>query len=170
LGQYDYAGAAMVTFAFREGDVSLPPSGTGVLVPLGAPFGEETVLITAVTFLDRKWPHLKREGDVVLRVHVGRADDDRFGSFSDEALTQRTLTELATLLGHAQAPFETRVQRWSPGLPQYYPGHEGRVAAAKAAAARHHLALCGSTYDGVGIPASVGSGRSAATAITALLA
>jgi len=34
-------------------------------------------MTTAVTFLDRKWPHLRRDDDVIVRAHVGRIDDLR---------------------------------------------------------------------------------------------
>ena len=56
------------------------------------------MMVTAVTFLDRKWPRLAREDDVILRAHVGRIDDARFAELSDEALTQRVAEELAMLL------------------------------------------------------------------------
>jgi len=55
------------------------------------------------------------------------------------------------------------VQRWGGGLPQYRPGHAGRVAAARAALGElPGLALAGAAYDGVGIPACVASGETAA--------
>jgi oxygen-dependent protoporphyrinogen oxidase len=55
------------------------------------------------------------------------------------------------------------VQRWGGGLPQYTPGHLDRVALARAALGdRTGLALAGAAYDGVGIPACVASGESAA--------
>ena len=53
------------------------------------------------------------------------------------------------------------MQRWPAALPQYYLGHDTMVTNARAAAATIRVALCGSAYDGVGIPASIGSGRRA---------
>jgi oxygen-dependent protoporphyrinogen oxidase len=120
------------------------------------------MMVTAVTFLDRKWPRLAREDDVVLRAHVGRSDDTRFTELSDEELTQRVTEELAVLLPRFGAPAQSLVQRWPEGLPQYRVGHEQRVNAARAAARRYSFALAGNAYDGVGIPASIGSGRRAA--------
>ena len=64
---------------------------------------------------------------------------------------------------------ETRVQRWPRGLPQYYLGHDVLVASAKQAAAKLNIALAGSAYDGVGIPASIGSGRRGAREVIAML-
>ncbi len=43
------------------------------------------------------------------------------------------------------------------------------VTGARAAAARLGVALCGNTYDGVGIPACVGSGRRAGREVLEML-
>lgn len=163
LKQIESAGAAMVNFALVREKVTLPPSGTGILVPLRTSWaGEGPMIVTAVTFLDRKWPHLVRENDVVLRAHVGRNDDARWTAMSDEALTKRVGAELAVLLPRFGTPRETLVQRWPFGLPQYRLGHELLVDEARAASAKFAVALAGNAYDGVGVPASIGSGRRAA--------
>jgi oxygen-dependent protoporphyrinogen oxidase len=156
------AGAAMITFSVARGQVTLPPNGTGILVPLNTPWsGDGSMMTTAVTFLDRKWPHLRGESDVLLRVHVGRIDDLRWSELSDDQLVARASDELRVLISTAGAPLDALVQRWPDALPQYYIGHESMVKRARAAAALLGVALCGNAYDGVGIPASVGSGRRA---------
>ncbi|HWD95972.1 MAG TPA: protoporphyrinogen oxidase [Acidimicrobiales bacterium] len=157
------ASAAMVTFAVPRSEIELPIHGTGILVPLKTPWREgDSMIVTAVTFLDRKWPRLVREGDVILRAHVGRIDDARFAELSDEELTQRVSEELVVLLPRFGVPTDSVVQRWLEGLPQYRVGHQQRVDHARAAARRYAFALAGNAYDGVGIPASIGSGRRAA--------
>jgi oxygen-dependent protoporphyrinogen oxidase len=157
------ASAAMVTFAIPRSEIELPTHGTGILVPLNTAWrGSDSMMVTAVTFLDRKWPRLAREDDVILRAHVGRSDDARFSELSDEELTRRVADELASLLPRFGTPAESLVQRWPDGLPQYRVGHEQRVNAARAAARRFSFTLAGNAYDGVGIPASIGSGRGAA--------
>ncbi|MEO9181767.1 MAG: protoporphyrinogen oxidase, partial [Acidimicrobiales bacterium] len=163
------ASAAMITFNVSRNDVTLPGAGTGVLVPLRTPWTEGTMMVTAVTFLDRKWPHLRRSDSVLLRAHVGRSDDVRWSELTDEELTSRVTRELATLLGHFENPREYFVQRWPDGLPQYYLGHENLVTNARSAASAHRVALCGNAYDGVGVPASVGSGRRAASEVLGML-
>jgi oxygen-dependent protoporphyrinogen oxidase len=160
------ASAAMVTFSVNEAHITLPEHGTGVLVPLGTEWsGEGSMMVTAITLLDRKWPHLKREGDVLLRAHVGRSDDERFMELSDDELVARVAQELSVLLPHFASYDEALVQRWPQGLPQYYVGHVEMVRAARFAASGLKLALAGNTYDGVGVPASIGSGRAAAQGI-----
>lgn len=161
LSKVRSAGAAMITFSVARHAVTLPANGTGILVPLATPWsGEGTMMTTAVTFLDRKWPRLRREDDVLLRVHVGRIDDPRWAEMSDEQLVARAGAELHVLTS-AAAPLDALVQRWPDELPQYYVGHESMVKRARAAASAIGVTLCGSSYDGVGIPASVGSGRRA---------
>jgi oxygen-dependent protoporphyrinogen oxidase len=160
----------MVTFVFRASDTTLPPSGTGVLVPLATAWNEDIMMTTALTFLDRKWAHLRREGEVLVRAHVGRIDDRRGDVMSDDALVDRVRREITTLLTRVGPPLAARVQRWPQGLPQYYVGHNELVARARDALSPHAIRLAGNAYDGVGIPASIGSGRRAARELLDLLA
>jgi oxygen-dependent protoporphyrinogen oxidase len=164
------ASAAMLTFSVAREDIEVPAHGTGVLVPLGTAWsGEGSLMITAITLLDRKWPHLAREHDVLLRAHVGRIDDERAIGLDDEELTERVVSELRVLLGRFGPPLESLVQRWPSALPQYRVGHEQLVTEARRAASELRVSLAGMAYDGVGIPASVGSGRRAANEVLALL-
>jgi oxygen-dependent protoporphyrinogen oxidase len=170
LQRIDSAGAAMVTFSIPRDLVTLPPHGTGILVPLNTAWsGEGSMLVTAVTFLDRKWPHLRRDDDVLLRAHVGRSDDTRWNELDDDQLATRVSDELTALLSTWGAPSESLVHRSTGGLPQYRLGHDRLVDAARQAAARHGVTLAGNSYDGVGVPASIGSGRRAAREITELI-
>ena len=170
LGSVAYAAAAMVSASYPEATAALP-AGTGVLVPLGTPWaGGGTMIVTALTFLDRKWEHLRQPGRALVRAHVGRSDDQRYAAFDDEHLSARVADEVALLLGWSARPTEVHVQRFLPGLPQYRVGYLDLVARARAAAARGGVDLAGSTYDGVGIPAAIGSGRRAARAARARLA
>ena len=164
------AGAAMVTLVFDRGAVQLPEQGTGVLVPLATPWrAGGTMLVTALTFLDRKWAHLRRDQDVILRAHVGRIDDRRWEALEDAELSARVLEEVRLILAGTGEPTATLVQRWPEGLPQYYVGHDRLVGNARAAASNAGVELAGSTYDGVGIPASIGSGRRAGATVLARL-
>ena len=163
LGTVTSAGAAMVNLCLARRDLTLPEYGTGVLVPLGTSWsGQGSLMVTAITFLDRKWPHLYREENVLLRAHVGRIDDQRWASLDDQELIDRVGRELRVLLGDFATPLDAMVQRWPDGLPQYLVGHDRLVASAKAAGTRLRVTLAGSAYDGVGVPACIGSGRRAA--------
>ncbi len=170
LGTIQNAGAAMVTIVVPRAAAHLPEHGTGVLVPLGTPWrGGGTMLVTALTFLDRKWAHLSRERDVILRAHVGRIDDHRWAELDDAALSARVVEEVRHILSPTGEPTATLVQRWPDGLPQYYVGHDELIDRARAAAGAAGIELAGSAYDGVGIPASIGSGRRAGAGALARL-
>jgi oxygen-dependent protoporphyrinogen oxidase len=62
------------------------------------------------------------------------------------------------------------VTRWGGGLPQYAVGHLDRVARIRSAvAAVPGLAVCGATYDGVGVPACIRTGLAAAEQLLAMV-
>jgi hypothetical protein len=114
------------------------------------------MMVTAITLLDRKWPHLTTPGEVLFRAHVGRSDDNRADALSDEELTERVTRELKFMLGRFGPVRSSMVQRWPSALPQYHVGHAQLVAHARRAAKDLRVALCGMAYDGVGIPAGQG--------------
>ena len=175
LDQIEYSSVGVITFEFSEGTVTLPEHGTGVLVPPGTPIpigprAGERFLTTALTFLDRKWPHQKRPGRILLRTSVGRIDDTRMASLSDEALTAAALDEMAVLFDGVGVPLASRVSRWNESLPQYRVNHLMRVAGIEAGVARlPGLAVCGAAYRGVGVPACIASGRAAGRSISSAL-
>lgn len=170
LARVRSAGAAVITLRVTRDSMDLPAHGTGILVPLGTPWsGEGSMMTTAITFLDRKWPHLRRDGDVLVRVHVGRIDDARWGSMDDEQLIARVTGELEALLPRFTSAHDALVQRWPDALPQYYLGHDDLVANARAAGATLDVALCGNAYDGVGVPACIGSGQRAGRDVLEML-
>ena len=74
---------------------------------------------------------------------------------------------------HAGAPAESVVSRYPDALPQFRVGHLDDVTApahADAAAVASPLALAGSCYEGLGLPACVASGRGAAARLLERLA
>jgi oxygen-dependent protoporphyrinogen oxidase len=61
---------------------------------------------------------------------------------------------------------DSRVTRWGGGLPQYTVGHLDRVTAIRdSVGAQPGLAVCGAAYAGIGIPACIGTARTAADEI-----
>ena len=159
------AGAAMITFSVARGAIALPSSGTGVLVPLATPWsGDGSMMTTAVTFLDRKWPHLRRERRRVAarargthrRPAVGR-DERRRTRGPRRAPNCRCCSPPSSA-----TPLDVLVQRWPDGLAAVL--HRARVHGEDARGPprrRSASTLCGNSYDGVGVPASIGSGRRA---------
>ncbi len=164
LSAIGHASVATVTLALPPGTVG-ERAGTGFLVPRTSLVDDRLPLTTACTYLDRKWPHLARPGDDLVRLSVGRHGDNRHADLDDAELVAAATGELAVMLGTATAtaPFEARVTRWPAAFPQYEVGHLIRVAhIMEDVDAVGGLAVAGATYRGVGVPACIGSGRDAA--------
>jgi oxygen-dependent protoporphyrinogen oxidase len=163
-----YAPVAVVTLSIPSGAIRAPLQGTGFLVPRTSTMGGRPALITACTYLGRKWPHLARPGDELVRASVGRFGDDRHRGLDDAELTTAVFGELARILDIHGDPLDQLVARWDRGLPQYEVGHLAAVEEIDGAVAGlPGLALAGAAYRGVGIPACIGSGRAAARRVLA---
>jgi oxygen-dependent protoporphyrinogen oxidase len=176
LEQMAYSSVGVVTFAFPSDDLVLSAEGTGVLVPPGTlhrrgPLAGQRYLTTALTFLDRKWPHLAVPGITWLRASVGRIDDVRLATMDDDAVLATVAVELEFLLGDVPAPIDASVTRWTDSLPQYRVNHLLRVGGIESGVARlDGIEIAGAAYRGVGVAACVASGREAATRILEHLA
>jgi len=66
-------------FSVRRGDVTLPNTAPAAGAARDPWSGEGTMMGTAVTLLDRKWPRLQRDGDVLFCARtVGAATNARW--------------------------------------------------------------------------------------------
>ncbi|QSR32608.1 protoporphyrinogen oxidase [Nocardioides sp. S5] len=160
------ASVAVVTLVLRAQD--LPDAlfeRSGFLVP---PL--ERATIKASTFSFAKWAWVRDLGGpdlVVLRTSLGRHGEETTLQADDEGLVRVSLADLTALAGLTARPVDTHVQRWGGALPQYAVGHLAQVARIRADVARQPgLAVCGAAYDGVGIPAVIGSARRAVASVT----
>ncbi len=164
LGDVELASVTVVTVSLPAGAVVGPLVGTGFLVPRTSTIDGRTPLITGATYLSRKWPGLARPEDELLRLSVGRFGDTRPDTLDDDELTAAVLAELSAVLGVTDGPRASMVTRWDGAFPQYRVGHLDRTARIEEAVAElPGVAVAGSAYRGVGIPAVIGSGRTAAT-------
>ncbi len=171
LARITSADVAVVTFAVREVEARplLELGSSGFLVPPG-----ERRAIKASTFSFAKWDWVRKAGrgagrhgeDLLLfRTSLGRAGE-RVLQLQDHLLEVGSLTDLHAATGVRLEPVATHVQRWPAGLPQYAVGHLDLVASVRdAVGGLPGLAVCGAAYDGVGIPAVIGSARRAATQV-----
>ncbi|NYD56229.1 oxygen-dependent protoporphyrinogen oxidase [Nocardioides marinisabuli] len=168
LGEVEAASVGVVTLAFAADDVPelVGTGSSGFLVP-----PVEGRAIKASTFSFAKWAWVREAGAgagvVHLRTSLGRHGDEAALQAPDERLVEVSLADLHAALGLRARPVDTHVQRWGGGLPQYAVGHLARVARVRAAVAEvPGLAVCGAAYDGVGIPAVIGSARLAVRALS----
>jgi oxygen-dependent protoporphyrinogen oxidase len=154
--ELEYASVALVTLALPE--TAELPELSGFLVP-----ANEGYAVKAATFFTRKWAHHRRpDGTLLVRLSLGRYGDAEVLRRPDEELVALVRAELGELLGQRlPEPAEASVSRWGGALPQYPPGHPARVAALRAGLPET-IAVAGAAYDGVGIPACIGSGERAA--------
>ena len=168
LAEIPSASMAIVTLAYPDAAFPAPPRGSGYLVP-----AVDGRAVKAVTFSTVKWPHLRAGGHGVqiVRCSVGRLGEEALLQRDDADLAAIAAADLAAATGVRGAPAGVRVTRWGGGLPQYTVGHAGRVARIRASvAAQPGLAVCGASYDGIGIPACIASARAAADQVIAYLA
>lgn len=163
LARVEAASVAVVTLAYRLEDVDdlAATEASGFLVP-----PVEGRAIKASTFSFAKWGWVREAGaaqDVLhLRTSLGRHGEEASLQASDADLVAASLADLEAAVGLRARPVDTHVQRWGGGLPQYAVGHLDLVARVRAeVAAVPGLAVCGAAYDGVGIPAVIGSAHRA---------
>jgi oxygen-dependent protoporphyrinogen oxidase len=98
-----------------------------------------------------------------VRMSVGRYAQEADLQRDDADLVRLASEDAADVLGLRASPAAGAVFRWGGSLPQYRPGHVGRVRRIRAAlAGLPGVALAGAAVDGVGIPACIASGRAAA--------
>ncbi|WP_367649962.1 protoporphyrinogen oxidase [Nocardioides sp. zg-1230] len=165
LAAVEAASVAVVTLAFRSRDV---PDAlfdrSGFLVP---PVERRTIKASTFSFAKWAWVRDLDPDVVVLRTSLGRHGEEAVLQADDEGLVRVSLADLAAMAGITARPVDTHVQRWGGALPQYAVGHLDRVARIRAAVAgQPGLAVCGAAYDGVGIPAVIGSARQAVASVT----
>jgi oxygen-dependent protoporphyrinogen oxidase len=152
----DYASVGIVTLLYPAGTYT--PALSGILI---AP--SERRVVKAITFVGRKWGH-PTDAPVAIRASVGRYGQEADLQRPDVELAGVAAAEIGAIAGVRGRPTATRVSRWGGALPQYAPGHLGRVAALRAGLP-NGVAVAGAAYDGVGIPACVRSGQDAAAAL-----
>ncbi len=165
LAEIEAASVAVVTLAFRAQDV---PDAlferSGFLVP---PVEQRTIKASTFSFAKWGWVRDLDADVVVLRTSLGRHGEEVTLQATDEGLVRVSMADLGTMAGITARPVDSHVQRWGGALPQYAVGHVDRVARIRAAVAQQRgLAVCGAAYDGVGIPAVIGSARRAVASVT----
>ncbi|MDN5746775.1 MAG: protoporphyrinogen oxidase [Nocardioidaceae bacterium] len=163
LRQIGYASVALATLAFRADDPgvgeALEVGASGFLVP-----PVDSRRIKAATFSFAKWAWVREAGHglLIVRASLGRFGEERSLQTSEEALIAAAREDLRLATGLAATPVDTHLQRWGGGLPQYWTGHLDRIARIRSAIAGvGGLAVCGAAYDGVGVPATIGSAHRA---------
>jgi protoporphyrinogen/coproporphyrinogen III oxidase len=156
----DYVSVANVVMAFRSEDVgSGMAEGSGFLVPR-----REGRFITACTWTSTKWQHTAPEGKALLRLYVGRSGEQEWVSMTDEEIIDRVRRDIREIMGLTAEPLFTEVTRLMHSMPQYPVGHPDNVRRLRERMQTDlpGIHLCGSAYNGVGIPDCVRVAKDAA--------
>jgi oxygen-dependent protoporphyrinogen oxidase len=163
LAAITHEGTAIVSLGYRNQQIGHPLDGMGAVVP-----AVEQSPILAISFSSRKYLHRAPTGKTLLRIFVGGARRADLAEMPDEELLPLVRKHTETLLQIRGEPVFIDVAHWPRTMPQYYVGHQDRVARIEArTAALPHLQLAGNAYHGVGIPDCLHTGEVAAEKILA---
>ena len=158
LSQIEYSSVALTLLVLPPGTIEIDPQISGVLVPRKA-----GLHVTAVSFASHKWPALAARGEQILRVSVGRRTHTTWQELTDGELVAEIRSDLAEIFGADIPTGPTHVSRWKDSLPQYDVGHNAKIQTLdRTTQAFDGLALTGAWRSGLGLPACVAAGRTAA--------
>jgi len=156
--------AAMTVLGAFDRAVFRAPEASGALIPRSV--DEPLRALTALSFVDRKWPDRVRDDTTVIRMAVRPERALAWMGDTDADIVARCLAALRVLLP-APEPRWTAVERYGQGTPQPTPGHTARVAEARARVeALGRIALVGAAWDGPGIAGCVSGAQRAAERLT----
>jgi oxygen-dependent protoporphyrinogen oxidase len=166
LGEVPYPVLAVLCLGFRREDVAHPLDGFGYLIPR-----RERVTLLGALFESTLFAGRAPAGHVLVRAMIGGATNPEVAALDEAGLLAAVRADLATTLGVTAAPVFVRTYRHAAAIPQYTPGHAGRVAELEARAARlGPLLLTGNAYRGISFNDCVRNARTVADQALARLA
>ncbi|MBX3474986.1 MAG: protoporphyrinogen oxidase [Planctomycetes bacterium] len=158
LGEFEYAGAAVVNFVFRREQIAHAMDGIGAVIP-----SVEKRRLVAFSFSSVKFEGRAPEGKVVLRAFMGGALQPEVAALAPAELQKVALEELRDLVGIRGEPEFALAGAHNRAMAQYHVGHLARVQAARrAVGALAGLSVIGNAFDGVGIPDCIRGANEAA--------
>lgn len=159
--------ALTVVLAFPR-DAVTTPAASGALIARGTPGALGA--LSALTFVDRKWPGRVADHLAVVRAAFRPAAAAAWIPRDDAAIVAHALEAVRTLLP-LPAPRWHAVERFETGTPWPEVGHLRRAADCRAMAqALGGLSVVGAGVDGPGIAGCVRGAADAAAAVAARLA
>ena len=161
LAEIPAASSAVINFVFDRRKADFKGEGFGFVVP-----EIEGSRLIAASFSSQKFPGRCPEGKVIVRAFLGGAKDESVLDNDDGELCRIALVELGRFLSIKADPEFTWVSRWNRAMPQYLVGHKSRVSRINAIVEDiKGFELAGNSYNGVGIPDCIQSGKQKAYAI-----
>ena len=161
IDQISSASAAVVLIGLHRKSIQHPLNGFGFIVP-----AVERRRILAGSFSSVKFENRARPDEVLLRIFVGGALQEKLLELDDDEIKKLVFEEVRELIGVRGAPLFCDVARWHQGMPQYHVGHLELVAQIEKRVAKiSGLEVAGNAYRGVGIPFCIHSGEQAAARV-----
>lgn len=150
---------ANVVLAFNKENIEQALDGTGFVVSRTS-----DVRITACTWTHEKWPSTTPEDKALLRVYVGRPDDQEIVTYSDQEIIDIIRQDLVKVMNIEADPEFSMVTRWQHLMPQYIVGHKEKISQVNQTIASDFpgMVLAGASYNGVGLPDCIADGTQAA--------
>jgi oxygen-dependent protoporphyrinogen oxidase len=166
VGAFKLRAAMTVIAAFPRAGLRCPEA-SGALIPRSV--DEPLRALSAMSFVDRKWPDRVTEDLTVIRLAVRPDRALAWMNDPEEEIITRCLEALRVLLP-APTPAWTALERYEQGTPQPTPGHTARVAEARAkATALGGITVLGAAWDGPGIAGCVSGAKREAERLAGLL-
>lgn len=159
LRDIPFSSTATSVLIYDEGQLPRRPKGFGFLAPKG-----EGLTVTAGTYSSAKFPGRSVPGRVTIRAFIGGAGRDADAESAITRLESRVRADIEKVLGlKGVAPLAQKTTRWIKANPQYEVGHSRRLDRLGSCLKGHPgLILAGASFNGVGLPDGVRSGRRAA--------
>jgi oxygen-dependent protoporphyrinogen oxidase len=153
LSDIEFSSVALLTFVVDPESLTRPLDGSGFLVQR-----RSGRLLTAASWSSTKWAHVGDEHRCVIRASVGRDGDVCHRSMDDPTLVDAVVADLEETMASPISVRDVRVTRYPDSLAQYRPGHLEAISEIRSALPRN-TRIAGASYDGIGIPACIDSGR-----------
>lgn len=147
LSEVYYPAISVVCLGFRRDKLQHPLDGFGFLVPY-----REKRKILGTLWDSSIFPNRAPEGYVLLRSMIGGMRMSNLAMEDDEGLVQIVLRELHDIMKIHATPDFIKVYKHEKGIPQYFPGHEERLASINKISNKFKgFYLTGNAYRGIGV-------------------
>lgn len=158
LSEITTASSAIVVMGIDRASIKRDFQGFGIIYP-----HIDNGQVIAISFSSNKFAGRCNDDQLLIRCFIGGAMQSELVDLDDESLIEIAQKQLNQSLGFDNETIFTSVHRWKNCMPQYHLGHLDRVAKIERLVAQHAgLEIAGNSYWGVGIPACIASGKSAA--------
>lgn len=126
FGNIETASVGYSVFAFSKEAIKTIPGGFGIVTPR-----RSDSFVTSVVFLDKKWPSIRNDEEILIGVNFGRNGEDALVSLSNKEIEDSILKDLNTILGISKKPAFRIIKRWPDAIPQFTVSQEEDVQHAK---------------------------------------